>query len=402
MLGVNVLQPQESFGQQLGTNLGQGLQMLASHKLNDVMQKKQVAEHAKLWASLGANPQTAHAFASAPESLQKELLERFQGQVAGNQGNEQDQMQQQSQQQMEGQPQQQMQPQYDQQGNQIQQPAQQAGGFIIGPTKEERRHRELLNEQKLARHSKENAAMFKETAAYRTELNNKAEAAEGNLFRIREARELEKEGKLDSQAYLTFLNASGLENVQGLLSGDTQAYDKIMADFQKGAKDVYGGRISNQELEQFLKTIPNLYQSPAGRARIFNMMEYWNKGDIEKQKVAQQIRKENGGVPPYDLHEQVIERSKPRLDHIAKQFREGLKEALTLEQKQQGSNRASVAAAHIGGKLAGNVGKGLLGAGVGALGGAQIGAAGGPIGALGGAALGGLAGLSGASIKSFM
>ena len=339
--------PGSMFVESFGSGLASSLNQLAQNKIDEV-------QGTKFWESLGLPRETASAFARAPESVQKSLLDKLEGiGIGGNQQIQQEQVNQQ-----------QAQPQFNEMGYPVQQ---QQSGIRLGANSQERRHREILNEQKLARHSKENAAAFKATDAYRTELNNKAESAEGNLFRIKEARDLEKEGNLNSQAYLTFLNAAGLENVEGLLSGDTQAYNKILADFQKGAKDVYNGRITNQDLDQFLKTIPSLYQSPQGRSRIFKMMEYWNKGDIEKQKIAQRITKENGGIPPYDLHDKVVKRSKPVIDHIAKQFKDSLKESLTLAQKQQGSSRSSVAAAQLAGSAAKPVGGALLGAGIGSV-----------------------------------
>lgn len=383
------------FAQNLGSGLGSGLENLIQHKLNEV-------QGVKLWKSFGLDDQTARSFASAPVELQKSLLDRLEGSSIGYQSHQGqiEQPMQQDQQQIGQQqvPSQMQQQQLNQLVQPIQQPEQQLGGFKLGPTKEERRHKEILNEQKLARQSKENSSAFKETAAYRTQLNDKAEAAEGNLFRIKEARALEKEGKLNSQAYLSFLNASGLENVEGLINGDTSAYNKILADFQKGAKEIYGGRISNAELEQFLKTIPTLNMSPSGRSKIFNMMEYWNRGDIEKQKLAQEIRKENGGVPPLDLQEQVIERSKSRLDKLAEKFKDNLKNALELAQRQQGSSKASVAASHGLGKLIKNLPRALTGA----VGGAYLGSRVGPAGIIPGAAAGGLAGLSGLGVKDLL
>lgn len=440
-----------SVGSGLGGGLGAGLQALAEHKLQEL-------HGAKFWKSLGLDDETARSFAAAPEKLQRVLLDRLEGANVGSQGQQQQSqmgqqlMQQpnqndlshlaaqpeelgqlgqsiQQQMQQQGQPNQiqmlqmlgmlpqeqgvnpfmqqpqQMQKQQPSQNQlaqlqqMLQQQPQQPGKVTLGANPAERRHREMLKEQQLKRASKENAEAFKATSSYREKVNNQAEEYENNLFRIKEAKALEKEGNLNSQAYLTFLNAAGLEGVEGLINGDTSAYNKIMADFQKGAKDVYGGRITNQELEQFLKTIPNLYMSPSGRAKIFSMMEYWNRGGIEKQKIMTQIMKENGGIPPYDLHEQVIKRSKPRMDQLANKFKEDLKEALTLSQKQQGSSKLGTAAAHAAGKLVRNIPQGLAGAGLGAYGGARIGALGGPIGALGGGVLGGLAGLGGASLK---
>ncbi|MEK6884942.1 MAG: hypothetical protein AABY22_35250, partial [Nanoarchaeota archaeon] len=41
-----------------------------------------------------------------------------------------------------------------------------------------------------------------------------------------------------------------------------EEFQKIEANFLRNAKQYFGGRISNYEVEQFLKTIPSLSQSP--------------------------------------------------------------------------------------------------------------------------------------------
>jgi len=169
MLGVNVIQPQESFGEKFGTSLGQGLQVLAQHKLNDALYKRQIGEGAKFWSSMGLDDKTARSFAAAPESVQRSLLDRLEGTSVGAQ---QGQQMQQQPQQFDQQAQSQMQQpqQFDQQGQPIQQPQQQQqGGFKIGPTKEERRHRELIA-------SKEQAAINKDVHPFIKETQSKPHA----------------------------------------------------------------------------------------------------------------------------------------------------------------------------------------------------------------------------------
>ena len=124
-------------------------------------------------------------------------------------------------------------------------------------------------------------------------------------------------------------------------------------------------------------------------------MKYWNRGAIEKQKIMREVIKENGGVPPMDLREQVIERSKPRLNKIADQFKKDVKEALELAKKTKGSSTFAVGASQAAGTLLNRLPKALAGAGIGAIGGGNLGKFLGPQGALIGAGIGGLAGLAG-------
>lgn len=331
MLGVNVLQPQESFGEKFGTSLGQGLQVLAQHKLNDALYKRQVGEGAKFWSSMGLDDKTARSFASAPESIQRSLLDRLEGTSVGAQQGQQ--MQQQPQQfDQQGQPMQQQMQQQPQQFDQLGQPIQQSmqqpqqqqqGGFKIGPTKEERRHRELIG-------AKEQAAINKGVHPFIKETQSKAHAAKDSDMRLSRMKELIKTGNLSNPQFASALKTlkkgvwgAGID-LTSLLSKESQEFDKLTQDFTKNVKDIFGSNVTNMDLETFLSTIPNLSQSNEGKWAVINNLELLNKGADLRNKASRALVKQYGNRLPIDFESQVDELIKPQMDAIAEQFKKGI------------------------------------------------------------------------------
>ena len=85
---MNVIQETTAggnLGNAFGTGLGAGLQSLANMKLNEITAQKQQAKASQFWKGLGLNDQMANQFASAPESIQKSLLDRLEGVNVGGQ-----------------------------------------------------------------------------------------------------------------------------------------------------------------------------------------------------------------------------------------------------------------------------------------------------------------------------
>lgn len=138
-----------NIGSALGSGLSSGLQALIQHKMNQMTQQQQLTRGAKFWEGLGLAPDKAIQFASAPEAIQKSLLDRLEGVSVGTG----DQMQPQGLNQLLGR----------QEGfspNELQQALsqepQQEGGLRIGANPMERRHKETLAQQeKLAQDKRE-------------------------------------------------------------------------------------------------------------------------------------------------------------------------------------------------------------------------------------------------------
>lgn len=367
----------ERWGAALGTGLGSLLSGLAQGKAAQLQQR----QFSKSLESAGVNPQIADLVSQLSPDLQKSALE--------NLGSFMPMQQQQGQIGQE--------PQFGEQGSF---PVQQSSDFI--GQQQVQGQPSMNNEQvsnlfmpreerltKIKTAQKEKEARWKESKPQREAIVEAARGARNNLHDLDRMEELQKEGKLDTPGYTEFLKRSGLD-IPALMEPGSEEFQKIAQNFLRGAKEYYGGRVSNFEVEQFLKTVPSLSQSPEGRNRVIANLKRFNRAALETNEARKEVIKANGGIPPYDFSEQVDERLEKKLDKIAKQFRDDLNKPVP-----KGQNKLITALQAGAGNVIGKVPHALKGAALGAGTGAAIGAAGGPIGATGGAILGGLGGLGG-------
>jgi len=244
----------------------------------------------------------------------------------------------------------------------------------------------LKQDEELARNR------FKDTKEIRKEFLAKGAQARENLESLDRLEDLNKNGNLNSNEYMEFLKGVGLD-IPAMMTADTQEFNKITANFIRGAKAIFGSRVTEKELQYYLQTIPQMSNSPEGRQRVIDNLKKLYRGEREVLNTYKEILKENNGLPPNDLAEQVEERSEKKLDAIYKQFKKDIEKPFPKQ-----SSSASVAAASFIGKAVGR----LPAAGIGAAGGAFAGSRYlGPSGAIPGAIIGGLAGLTGVSLPKF-
>lgn len=104
---------------------------------------------------------------------------------------------------------------------------------------------------------------------------------------------------------------------------DIEEFEKLSQDFTKGAKDIFGARITNFDLENFLKMIPTLSQTDQGKLAIAENMKSFNDAIHAKTDAMKQIIASNGGKIPDNLELLIEEVAKPRLDEIAEKMRLG-------------------------------------------------------------------------------
>lgn len=114
--------------------------------------------------------------------------------------------------------------------------------------------------------------------------------------------------------------ASILRGIQRYTSPDTEEFEKLSADFIKDAKGIFGSRITDADLKAFLKTVPTLSQTDAGKRKIIDNLEVFNKATIAEEEALKEVLKENKGKRPANLQLLVQERTKEKLDEIADQF----------------------------------------------------------------------------------
>lgn len=351
---------QPSLGGQLGSSFGTGLEALARQKLEQVAQRNQEQKLSSAYKNLFPNQQPGMAEAlSALEPKEREIAIKNLFAAPGQEA-------------------------YAEalglglpKSNEI---GAQKEGFQnpIKPRLTEKQASEIAKMRQKEEHynRKERAEAFKQTKAERKEFIDKAKAGRQNLQDLNRLEELEKEG-LPTAGYNEFLKRSGLD-IPALQGASGEEFNKLTANFIRNAKSYYGSRISNFELEAFLKTLPNLSASPEGRKRVISQLKNIARLEIEGGKAARDIIAKNKGIPPLDLLEQVDERISKKADKFAKKFRQDLAKEVPTSQ-----NKLLTAVGAGLGNLVGSISPG------GVLGGAIGGYLGGPGGAAAGYGLGG-------------
>lgn len=365
----------ERIGTGLGTGLSQGLQALAQQKMQQMQQRKSL----DALKAAGLTDQDAALISQYSPEIQAKLLGNLWQRGPGMPFSQSGDMAQQLQQGLAPQqtfPDMQEVLSRGETGGQVAplQQQQMQNSFYSLPLKE-RREQEKLDLKRRQVASQEEASRFKATAAERKDIIDKARAARQDLKDLDRMEELEKEGKLDTPGYTEFLKRSGLD-IPALMNPGSEEFIKTSANFMRNAKTYLGSRISNYELEQFLKTIPSLSQSPQGRKRVISNLKYVARSALEYNNALKEVLAKNKGVPPYDLPEQIDDRIESKLDKLSQKFKEDLARPVP-----KGQNKLITALQSIAGSTIGPVAGGLAG-----------GLVGGPVGALGGAALGGGAG----------
>jgi hypothetical protein len=116
------------------------------------------------------------------------------------------------------------------------------------------------------------------------------------------------------------LGSTGLAIQRGVTSRDTEQFEKLSADFVKDAKQFFGTRLTDADLNAFLQMIPTLNQSDAGKEAIIKNMRIFNQAADVKYETMKEVLRENGGKRPPNFELIINERAKPYLDQLADQF----------------------------------------------------------------------------------
>lgn len=347
-------------GEAFSGGIGNALNMLAQQKLSHVQQRHQATKMGSALEALGIPSQVA----MLPESVQQAFIKQhlaapqqqaFAEALSGLLGGEQQQQQApasagqqiapQLQQVMGQQPQQQMQQQPGIQqpktlGTNIpkglnQQQAMQLAQIGLKKQSMEQQKQQFMNKQELEQQKRQDRKQMhwdKETAPAYKEIEDLAKAASDSDIRLGRMEELNEGGGLNSTAFETVLR--GLEGIlpfgmkldlTALRSADSQEFNKLSTDFLKDAKKFFGSRVTDSEIKLFLKTVPQLSNSPEGRSRVIQNLRLFNEAAKVRATIADNIVEENGGDRPYNFKSLVEKRAKKQLDDIAQTFRLGVR-----------------------------------------------------------------------------
>ena len=103
----------------------------------------------------------------------------------------------------------------------------------------------------------------------------------------------------------------------------SELYHKLSQDLLKGLPETYGSRILKVEVDNFLKTIPTLANSPDGRRMIAsNMLKLGEMKEVYYNSMREKQREYLDGNKPFpkDFEQVVFDQVKPQIDRINKEF----------------------------------------------------------------------------------
>lgn len=313
-----------SLGQAFGTGIGELLGGLAQHKANDLHQRQSVQR----WQALGLDSQKAQALAGMPMQLQQQAFDELLPALQLLQPAQQQQQQQSGFQGTQNKMQQSAAP-----GMKaaMQQPEQQVpmtkSQLKMAQEQKKLQYKANLEEKKEAIKQQHHAD--KETSKFYKETLASSKSADNNDRRLNRMDTLIKRGKLSNPAWHSFLNTleKGIFgfgiNLHSLENPDSQEFNKISKEFLKDAKETFGNRLTNLDVDTFLKMVPDLSQSDEGKTRIINNMKAYNEANRIRKNTMDEIIKENNGKRPLNLELLVEERAGKKLDALAQEFKEG-------------------------------------------------------------------------------
>lgn len=308
----------EGAGQSLGTGLGN----LATQGLGRLMDPNMRTLDAQTLEMLGLDPQQAQAVASIKNpSVQQYLIDATQKRQAESQDKLLKQQQNQQyagvlnkflpQQGVEGTP-------------QAAQPITEEDvkdlelKHIEGIVRHAEQQQKIVQKEKHANEANVRSS-WAETKKSRDKAREAAEEAEKGEGIVNNMEKLEASGKLSSGLIPGLLEKAGLD---ALLDPTDQTFIKLRTAFMSGAKKAIGGRVTNFELDNFMKSVPSLMQSPEGRRMIIENMRAGF--DLDKKYYDTQrkvINKYKDKPLPYDFDEQVYEAMKPAYKEFQDKFK---------------------------------------------------------------------------------
>lgn len=175
------------------------------------------------------------------------------------------------------------------------------------------------------------------TKKYIDELKAKEKAVTNANFRLKKMEESIEKGNLpNAQLWSALTKAEHAPYVGGLASvfvdpiksvikwyhgaADIEEFEKLSNEFVKDAKQYFGSKITEKEVQMFMQTVPNLMQTDAGKKKIIDNIRSLNDLVEVEAKAARSIIKENGGIPPIDIEQQVHDKIENRVDKVVKKF----------------------------------------------------------------------------------
>jgi hypothetical protein len=184
--------------------------------------------------------------------------------------------------------------------------------------------RTLIGQQKPTFEPTEERLEAERVSQLATEIEGEYKASQSEEQRLGRMEKLSDKGDISTPAMMKTMNTLGLP--LGILGNpDSEEYAKLEADFLRDVRNVFpGGRITNYEIQAYLKTVPSLMNSKEGKAAIIRNRRLQNQAKNLRYSAYKDIIKENGGRKPRNLGVLIDERTGDQMREIEEQFREGI------------------------------------------------------------------------------
>lgn len=159
-----------------------------------------------------------------------------------------------------------------------------------------------------------------------------AERADQNISRLDKLQELIQSGNLQDVGAARFFDTLGGGihvgpyrvglDLDVFKNPESSEFESIVNSMVEGMKDVYGGNVSQREMEQFMKRFPSLAQTDSGKQRIINFLKEMSQASTIKADIADDIIAKNDGKITANLQSQVRKQMKPRLKELQDMVKE--------------------------------------------------------------------------------
>lgn len=184
--------------------------------------------------------------------------------------------------------------------------------------------RTLIGQERAMFEPEEEKLEAKRVSELATQIENEYKAYQSEELRLGRMGKLSEKGEVSTPLMVTALNAMGLP--LGVLGNpDTEEYSKLEADFLRDVRNVFpGGRITNFEIQSYMKTVPSLMNSKEGKKAIIRNRRLMNEAKKLRYDAYREILKENKGRKPRNLGNLIEDKIGGRLAAIENEFREGI------------------------------------------------------------------------------
>jgi len=131
---------------------------------------------------------------------------------------------------------------------------------------------------------KHQSELRKENIPHLTEAQTKSRAAKKEAIDLNVLDQLNQSGKLPEDLGRVLINPQTGElykvaQLAGLSSPETQQFSKTLANFVSKAKESFGARVTNFDLESFMKRLPSLLNTKEGKRRVIEQLKVINELD---------------------------------------------------------------------------------------------------------------------------